>query len=306
MATVGIIGAGVMGKDVAVTCAAHGYDVVLWDRDGAVMSSVLAETRQLLRKYRMMSPVTAEWNSAEVLGRVRLADRREELADVDWIVENIVEDYAAKEELYLGLRDVCGDGVKIAVNTSCIPITKLAALMPRPDNVIGMHFMNPVPLIEGVEVIRGYHTSDDTVKNAETFATSLGKQPIVVNDMPGFVSNRLSHLFMNEAAFLVQDGVAEPEQVDAIFRLGYGHKMGPLETADLIGLDTVVNSLAILYDEMQDAKFRCCPLLKKMVAAGLLGRKSGRGFYTYLQQSATAAKADGDSGVMRANAGAMT
>ncbi|WP_156753360.1 3-hydroxyacyl-CoA dehydrogenase family protein [Actinokineospora pegani] len=295
MATVGIIGAGLMGKDVAITCAAHGYDVVLCDSDLSVQRSALGETRQLLRKYRMMSPVAAGWGTDEVLGRIRVGEGYAELAGADWIVENIVEDYAAKEELYLGLREVCPDGVKIAVNTSCIPITKIAALLPRPDTVIGMHFMNPVPLIEGVEVIRGFHTSEETVRDAEAFATSLGKRPVVVNDMPGFVSNRLSHLFMNEAAFLVQDGVAEPEQIDALFRMGYGHKMGPLETADLIGLDTVVNSLAILYDELQDAKFRCCPLLRKMVAAGRLGRKSGHGFYPYLQD-----------GAVRANAGSVS
>ncbi|WP_424184576.1 3-hydroxyacyl-CoA dehydrogenase family protein [Actinokineospora sp. G85] len=286
MATVGIIGAGLMGKDVAITCAAHGYDVVLCDSDPSVRQSAPAELRRLLREYRMMSPAAAGWDTGEVLGRIRVDEGYAELAAADWIVENIIEDYAAKEELYLGLREVCRDGVKVAVNTSCIPITKIAALLPRPDAVIGMHFMNPVPLIGGVEVIRGFHTSEETVRGAEAFAASLGKQPIVVNDMPGFVSNRLSHLFMNEAAFLVQDGVAEPEQVDAVFRLGYGHKMGPLETADLIGLDTVVNSLAILYDELQDAKFRCCPLLKKMVAAGRLGRKSGHGFYPYLRTGA--------------------
>lgn len=281
MATVGVIGAGVMGKDVAITCAANGYDVILSDHDPDVLAAAPRDARALVRKFRMMSPATGSWRADDVLGRIRFSADLGDLAEADWIVENIVEDLAAKERLYLDLREVCGEGVKIAANTSCISITKLAACTARPADVVGIHFMNPVPLLECAEVVRGFHTSDDTIKRAEEFVGSLGKQSIVVNDMPGFVSNRLSHLFMNEAAFLVHDGVAEPEQVDAIFKLGYGHKMGPLETADLIGLDTVVNSLNVLYQEFQDSKFRCCPTLKKMVAAGLLGRKSGQGFYTY-------------------------
>lgn len=281
MATVGVIGAGVMGKDVAITCAANGYDVVLSDHDPDVLAAAPRDVRRLVREFRMMSPTTASWKTDEVLGRIRVTADLADLADVDWVVENIVEDLAAKQRLYLRLRDVCGPDVKIAANTSCISITKLAAATAHPANVVGIHFMNPVPLLECAEVVRGFHTSDDTIKQAEQFVGSLGKRAVVVNDMPGFVSNRLSHLFMNEAAFLVHDGVAEPEQVDAIFKLGYGHKMGPLETADLIGLDTVVNSLNVLYEEFQDSKFRCCPTLKKMVAAGLLGRKSGQGFYTY-------------------------
>lgn len=281
MSTVAVIGAGVMGKDVALTCAAHGYDVVLSDRDPEVLASATSQMRRLVSKYRFMSSDVAEWHADEILSRIRLSADHEDLTKADWIVENIVEDLAAKQELYRHLRDVCKKNVKIAVNTSCISITQIASLLPRPDQVIGMHFMNPVPLIGCVEVIRGHHTSDDMTREAQAFAASLNKQAIVVNDMPGFVSNRLSHLFMNEAVFLVQDDVAEPEQIDAVFKLGYGHKMGPLETADLIGLDTVANSLEILYREFQDTKFRCCPLLKKMVAAGLLGRKSGQGFYTY-------------------------
>ncbi|NUT49872.1 MAG: 3-hydroxyacyl-CoA dehydrogenase family protein [Saccharothrix sp.] len=281
MATVGVIGAGVMGKDVAITCAANGYDVILSDHDPDVLAAAPGDVRGLVRKFRMMSQATASWKADEILGRIRFSADLGDLAEVDWIVENIVEDPVAKERLYLDLRDVCGEDVKIAVNTSCISITRLAAHTARPADVVGIHFMNPVPMLECAEVVRGFHTSDETIKQAEEFVGSLGKRPIVVRDMPGFVSNRLSHLFMNEAAFLVHDGVAEPEQVDAIFKLGYGHRMGPLETADLIGLDTVVNSLNVLYEEFQDSKFRCCPTLKKMVAAGLLGRKSGQGFYTY-------------------------
>lgn len=281
VSTVAVIGAGVMGKDVALTCAAQGFDVVLVDRDEGVVAQAPRQMRKSLRRYRMMSPSVAAWDAAEILGRIRVTSDDTAVSQAAWIVENIVENVGAKEQLYRRLREVCREDAYVAVNTSCISITRIAALMPRPELVVGMHFMNPVPLIEGVEMIRGMHTSDRTVKAAEDFAASLGKQAIVVNDSPGFVSNRLSHLFMNEAAFLVQDSVAEPEQVDAVFTLGYGHAMGPLATADLIGLDTVVDSLAVLYEEFQDPKFRCCPLLKKKVAAGQLGRKTGQGFYAY-------------------------
>ncbi|WP_405610675.1 3-hydroxyacyl-CoA dehydrogenase NAD-binding domain-containing protein [Streptomyces sp. NBC_01511] len=301
MATVGVIGAGVMGKDIALACAARGYDVILCDSDESVLGSAPGQLRRLIRKYRMMSTDLAGWQTEDILGRVTYSADLARTADVDWIVENIVEDPQAKRELYLQLRDLCGEEVRIAVNTSCLPITRIASLVAYPHQVIGMHFMNPVPLISGVEVIRGHHTSDETVQAAESFAASLNKQSIVVNDMPGFVSNRLSHLFMNEAAFLVQDGVAEAEKVDAVFKLGYGHKMGPLETADLIGLDTVVNSLAVLYDEFQDTKFRCCPLLKKMVDAGLLGRKSGQGFYSYATRATPVSAGD----AVRTGAGAI-
>ncbi len=280
MTVVGIIGAGVMGKDVALTCAAHGYEVVLCDADPDVRSQAPGQLRRLVRSYRMM-PDGPTWHADDVLGRITVTGELAELAPAIWIIENITEDRAAKESLYRDLSATWVTGQRLAINTSCIPITRLAARLPEPERVVGMHFMNPVPLIPGLEVIRGHRTSDDTTEAARELARVLGKTPIVVNDQPGFVSNRLSHLFMNEAAFLVQEGVAGPDEVDAIFRLGYGHKMGPLETADLIGLDTVVDSLAVLFEELQDPKFRCCPLLKRMVAAGELGRKSGGGFYTY-------------------------
>ncbi|MCO1579133.1 3-hydroxyacyl-CoA dehydrogenase family protein [Crossiella sp. SN42] len=281
MPTVGIVGAGVMGKDVAITCAAYGYDVVLCDHDPGVLASAARDIRTLVRRYRLMAPDEPCWNDPGIPGRIRIGEDLAVLAGADWIVENVVEDVAVKEQVHRELREVGGAGSRIAVNTSCVSITRIAALAARPEEVIGMHFMNPVPLIKCVELVRGHHTSDETTKQAEAFVSVLGKRPVVVRDMPGFVSNRLSHLFMNEAAFLVQEGVAEPEQIDAIFTLGYGHKMGPLATADLIGLNTVVDSLQVLYDDMQDPKFRCCPLLKRMVAAGLVGRKSGQGFYTY-------------------------
>lgn len=281
MKKIAVIGAGVMGIDVAITLAAHGYDVILKDNNQEVIDNAYKVMRQKLRSYKFMSEEVGQWNYEEIKSKIVLSNNCELFNYVDFVIENIVEDYECKKKVYLELNEFCNKNTKYAVNTSCISITKIASLMSYPQNVIGMHFMNPVPLKEGVEVIKGYHTSEETVKDTEELANSLGKKAIVVNDMPGFVSNRLSHLFMNEAAFLVQDNVATPEQIDNIFKIGYGHKMGPLETADLIGLDTVVNSLEILYNEYQDSKFRCCPLLKKMVDAGLLGRKSGQGFYNY-------------------------
>ncbi len=168
-----------------------------------------------------------------------------------------------------------------AANTSCISATKLASFIPKPENLVVMHFMNPVPLKKVVEVVKGIQSAAVTAERASSFIKSLDKTPIVVEDFPGFVANRLSHLFINEAAFLVMERIAPPETVDELFRLGYGHKMGPLETADLIGLDTVLDSLNVLYESFKDPKFRACPLLAKMVDAGNLGKKSGKGFYTY-------------------------
>jgi 3-hydroxybutyryl-CoA dehydrogenase len=196
-------------------------------------------------------------------------------------VENVPEDWNIKEKVYLELDHICKPEAIFGVDTSCISITKVAGITNRPDKVIGMHFMNPVYAKPVIEVMRGFHTSDETVANSEALLKQLNKKAIVVNDLPGFVSNRISHLFMNEAAWVVQDQVAQPEQVDKIFKKCFGHTMGPLETADLIGLDTVMHSLEVLYESYQDPKFRCCPLLKKMVDAGHVGRKAGQGFYTY-------------------------
>lgn len=281
MEKVAVVGAGVMGIDMSITLAGHGYYVILKDQDGEVLNSVYSRVKQNIRRYKFCSSTVKGWKDSEILERIKLVQNYDDFSDVSWVVENITENYQQKEILYKELNQVCNTNTKYAVNTSCISITKIASLISNPQNVIGMHFMNPVPLKEVVEIIKGYHTSEEVVKSAMNFAESLSMKPVVINDMTGFVSNRLSHLFMNEAAFLVQDQVATANEIDIIFKLGYGHKMGPLETADLIGLDTVVNSLEILYNEYQDTKFRCCPLLKKMVAAGLLGRKSGQGFYTY-------------------------
>jgi len=219
--------------------------------------------------------------SEKIMARITFSTNYQLLKDVDFVIENVTENWDVKKSVYKEIDNICHKGCVFMVNTSCISITKIASLTKRADKVIGTHFMNPVPLKTAVETIRGYHTSEETIKEVDEILKCAGKEMILVDDYPGFVSNRISHLFMNEAAYVVQDQVSTPEDVDKIFKKCYGHTMGPLETADLIGLDTVVNSMEILYNSYQDSKFRCCPLLKKMVDAGLLGRKNGKGFYTY-------------------------
>ncbi|MBY0207127.1 MULTISPECIES: 3-hydroxyacyl-CoA dehydrogenase family protein [Paenibacillus] len=281
MTKVGVIGAGIMGCGVAQNLAQSGLEVVLLD----VSEKILQESRERITndlRFRSL------FNSSEILEasdsimqRIHFGTDYSLLRDVDFVVENATENWEVKREIYTIIDDVCKEECIFMINTSCISITKLAALTKRADKVIGTHFMNPVAVKRAVEVIKGYHTSNSCIHAVEKFMRRINKEIIIVNDYPGFVSNRISHLFINEAAFVVQDQVALPEDVDAIFRKCYGHAMGPLETGDLIGLDTVVHSLNILYESYQDSKFRCCPLLKKMVDAGLYGRKSGQGFYVY-------------------------
>jgi 3-hydroxybutyryl-CoA dehydrogenase len=217
----------------------------------------------------------------EALKRLIFTEDFNQLSGCDFIIENVTENWDLKKTIYEKLERVARPEVCFAVNTSCISITRIGGITKRAAQVVGMHFMNPVHLMSTVEVIRGHHTSENTLAIVNQLLGRLKKEAIVVGDLPGFVSNRISHLFMNEAAFVFQDGLATAAQIDAIFKKCFGHKMGPLETADLIGLDTVMRSLDVLYDSFHDSKYRCCPLLRKMVDAGECGRKSGRGFYTY-------------------------
>tara|TARA_B100001964_G_C14175896_1_gene573802 strand:- start:507 stop:1442 length:936 start_codon:yes stop_codon:yes gene_type:complete len=278
--SVGVIGAGVMGTGVAQNFSQAGFKVILLDINADILIRAEGKINRDLRLYQMFHR-DIKIDSSEVLERICFTKDYNLLKDVDFVVENVFENLTVKETAYEKLNTICSNDCIIAANTSCIPITRIAALTDHPDKVIGIHFMNPVPMKKTVEVIRGYHTTDKTVEITEKLLKRIGKDSIIVNDLPGFVSNRLSHLFMNEAAFVVQDGVATPRQVDEIFKKCYEHKMGPLATADLIGLDTVVNSLDILFDNYKDPKFKCCPLLRKMVHAGLLGRKTKEGFFKY-------------------------
>lgn len=279
--TIAVIGAGVMGCDVALDLSCYDFRIILKDISTETLEKAKSRIKSELKMTRMMKPSVKHITEELVFSRICFVTDYNGFENVDLVIENVTEDWNIKERVYLELSEVCREDTYYAINTSCIPITKIAALLPAPEKVMGVHFMNPVPLKKLIETIRGYHTSEETETVMVDFLKSIGKKPVVVEDYPGFVANRLSHLFMNEAAYLVQDGVAKPKEIDAIFVQGYGHKMGPLETADLIGLDTVVNSLEVLYQEYQDSKFRCCPLLKKMVRAGLKGRKSGKGFYSY-------------------------
>ena len=197
------------------------------------------------------------------------------------MVENSTEKWVIKKEIYPQLDAICPEQTVFAANTSCISITRIGSVTNRPDRIVGMHFMNPVPMKPTVEVIRGYHTSEETLATAKQFLAGMNKDGIVVNDSPGFVSNRVLMLTVNEAAFLLHEGVSNAKDVDDIFKKCFGHKMGPLETADLIGLDTILYSIEVLHESFADSKYRPCPLLQKMVDAGLYGRKSGSGFYTY-------------------------
>lgn len=280
--TIGVIGAGVMGVGVAQNLAQTGHRVVLIDLGEAELDRARSELRQNLRMQSLFSKKKdgAE-SSATILARIEATTDYAALSEADFVVENVVEKWAVKAEIYPRLDEVCPAPCVFAANTSCTSITRLGSLTGRPDRVVGMHFMNPVPLKPMVEVIRGHHTSEETLETAHAFLAGMGKEGIVVNDMPGFVTNRVLMLTINEAIFLVQDGVAPAEDVDRLFKTCFGHKMGPLETGDLIGLDTILDSLIMLWESYRDTKFRPCPLLEKMVFAGQLGRKSGRGFYDY-------------------------
>jgi 3-hydroxybutyryl-CoA dehydrogenase len=278
---VGVIGAGVMGVGLGQSLAQTGHEAVLVDVSEEVLDRAKAEIRKNLRFQGMFQKDAKKEDPAAVLGRVHFTTLLEELGDVDFVVENVPEKWEIKREVYPRIDAICPERAVFAVNTSCYSITRVGALTKRPDRVIGMHFMNPVPMKPMVEAIRGHHTSEATIETARQLLRQMGKDCILVNDMPGFVSNRVLMLTINEAVYVLQDGVATCEQVDQLFKTCFGHKMGPLETADLIGLDTILYSIEALYESYNDSKYRPCPLLKKMVDAGLHGRKNGKGFYDY-------------------------
>lgn len=279
---VGVIGAGVMGSGVTQNLAQSGFNVVLID----ISEEKLRRTAEEIRKNVRFSAFYAKDKSKvepveTVLNRIEFTTDYSKLDSVYFVVENASEKWEVKQTVYPLIDQYAPAEARVAADTSCFSITRLASLTKRPDKIIGMHFMNPVPMKSAVEVIKGYHTSAETIKIGLDFLAALGKEGIVVNDLPGFVSNRVLMLTINEAIFVVHDGVATAAQVDEIHRKCFGHKMGPLETADLIGLDTILYSVEVLWESYNDSKYRPCPLLKKMVAAGLLGRKSGEGFYKY-------------------------
>lgn len=278
---VGVVGAGVMGVGVAQNLAQTGHKVLLLDLAEDILRRAGDEIQKNVRFQRMLKKDQAQMSAAQVMEAITFTTSYAHFAEADFVIENASEKWEVKQEIHSRLDAVCPEHTVFAANTSAISITRIGAATHRPAQILGIHFMNPVPLKPVVEVIRGFYTSDETIATAQRLLTSMNKQWVIVNDYPGFVSNRISHLFMNEAAFVVQDQVATAQEVDEIFTRCYGHAMGPLQTADLIGLDTVVDTLKVLYQSYQDPKFRCCPLLQKMVDAGLLGVKSGKGFYSY-------------------------
>jgi 3-hydroxybutyryl-CoA dehydrogenase len=279
--TVGVIGAGVMGCGVAQDLAQTGHRVVLLDLSRAILERAQNEIRRNVRLHSLFAQSEATSDPDEVLERITFATDYEMVSNVDFVIENVTEKWAVKKAVYARLDAVCPERCCFATNTSAISVTRIASVTRRSTQVLGMHFMNPVPLKPMVEVIRGFHTTEETIRTARDLLTQMGKDCIIVNDSPGFVSNRVLMLAINEAICLIQEGVAQVEDVDAIFKKCFGHKMGPLETADLIGLDTVLYSLEVLCESLSEAKYKPCSLLRRMVDAGLLGRKSGRGFYTH-------------------------
>lgn len=277
---VGVVGAGTIGRGVAHSAATAGHRVLLVDTSQEILQSALARIRQESRSYRLLRP-QAQQSGTDPLSNIETGTDPGFLGEADFVVENVVEDMDVKQSVYQELDRTCRSDVVFAANTSAIPVTTIGSWTKRPEQVLGIHFMNPVPMKRTVELIRGFHTSDDALGRAQEFIESLNKDWVLVGDSPGFVSNRVLMLAVNEAAFLVYENVASVEDIDRVFTSCFGHKMGMLATADLIGLDTVLLSINMLWEQFGDSKYRPCPLLKKMVSAGELGRKSGKGFYTY-------------------------
>ncbi len=277
---VAVIGAGTMGNGIAQVFAQGGHTVVLSDVDAGALERARAQIDRSLGKLAEKGKIAAA-DRTDALSRIEFTRDLADVTAADLVVEAVVEKLDVKRELFAELDRITKPATILASNTSSISITRLGAATRRPDRVIGMHFMNPVPLMALVEVIRGQATSDETTRTVMDLSRSLGKTPVEVNDFPGFVSNRVLIPMINEAIFAVYEGVAKPEAIDEVMKLGMNHPMGPLTLADFIGLDVCLAILEVLHDGLGDPKYRPCPLLKRMVDAGWLGRKSGRGFYTY-------------------------
>lgn len=278
---IGVVGAGAIGTTVAADFLLHGFEVVIVDRDEPALTRAAAKVAEAVRFAPMIRPGLPRISRADLAARTRYTVDPAELASCEFVVENVTEEWTTKRDLYRRLDAVLPPHVGIGVNTSSIPIHRLAAETSRPEWVIGIHFMNPSYATEAVEVMRGDNTSDDCLAYVEKLVATLGKQAIVVGDFPGFVSNRISHVFFNEAARLVQEEGVEPAVVDQVFKRCFGHAMGPLETADLIGLDTVVLTLRQLQESTREDRYEPCQLLQQKVAEGTVGRKAGQGFYRY-------------------------
>jgi 3-hydroxybutyryl-CoA dehydrogenase len=276
----GIIGAGTMGNGIAQTAASNGYDVLICDIKEDFLQRGVANIDKSLDRFVKKETLTTDQKS-EILGRIKTTTSLADLKNSFIIVEAATENFDIKKGIFQTLDEICPPETILSSNTSSISITKIAGVTKRPEKVIGMHFFNPVPLMKLVEVIRGIATSDETYAQVKELSEKLGKTPVECNDFPGFVSNRVLMPMINEAVFALYEGVATREAIDEIMKLGMNHPMGPLTLADFIGLDVCLAILNVLHEGLGDSKYRPCPLLKKYVDAGWLGRKSGRGFYEY-------------------------
>lgn len=280
MTRAAVIGAGTMGNGIAHVLAQHEWSVTLVDTAAPMLEKALATIRANVARQEKKG--TLPEGSAEIIaGRIRPVTTLDAAGDAELVIEAASEAPAVKFGIFEALDGICGPETILASNTSSISITEIAARTSRPEKVIGMHFMNPVPVMKLVEVIRGHSTSDATTARVLEIATSLGKTPVEVNDYPGFVANRILLPMINEAVYCVMEGVASPDAIDTVMKLGMAHPMGPLDLADFIGLDVCLAILEVMHKGLGDPKYRPCPLLRRMVAAGHLGRKSGKGFFTY-------------------------
>jgi 3-hydroxybutyryl-CoA dehydrogenase len=278
--TFGVVGAGQMGNGIAQVAAMSGLNVIMNDIKEEFVERGLSTITKILTRNVDKGKMTADEKDA-VLGRIKTSTDLKDMAAADFVVEAATENEALKFKIFKDLDEICKSGVILATNTSSIPIGRIAAQTRRPENVIGMHFMNPVPVMRLVEVIPGIATSEDTLQTTWDLAEKFGKTPAKANDFPGFIANRILLPMINEAVYCLYHGVGTREDIDTVMKLGMNHPMGPLTLADLIGLDTCLAIMETLYDGFKDSKYRPCPLLRKYVEAGWLGRKTGRGFYEY-------------------------
>jgi 3-hydroxybutyryl-CoA dehydrogenase len=280
LGAIAVVGSGTMGNGIAQVFAQRGHSVILRDLDQAILDRARKQLEKNLSRL-MEKETISNADKASTLARIKPVTDLKEIAAADFVIEAVVEDVDAKMQLFHELDEICRRDTILASNTSSISITRLGSATNRPEKVIGMHFMNPVPVMPLVEVIRGQATTDQTLRTVVQLARALGKTPVEVNDYPGFVSNRVLMPMINEAIFAVYEGVASPEAIDQVMKLGMNHPMGPLTLADFIGLDVCLAIMQVLQEGFGDPKYRPCPLLRRMVAAGWLGRKTGRGFFTY-------------------------
>ncbi|MCP3761509.1 3-hydroxybutyryl-CoA dehydrogenase [Domibacillus sp. A3M-37] len=275
-----VIGAGQMGTGIAQVCAQAGYDVLLYDIDEANLDKGINKIEKNLARQVEKQRIN-ENEKKDVFTKIRRSATLYDASGVDIVIEAVVEKMNVKREIFAQLDEITPDHTILASNTSSMPITEIAAATDRPEKVIGMHFMNPVPVMKLVEIIRGLATSDEVYKKIEEVTRAIGKVPVEVNDFPGFVSNRILMPMINEAIYTLYEGVATKEAIDDVMKLGMNHPMGPIQLADFIGLDTCLSVMEILHEGFGDDKYRPCPLLRKYVKAGWVGKKAGRGFYTY-------------------------